>query len=90
MASLLEHCRGLPQVRFAAGATVLEEGAAAGVLYVLTDGAVEIVKGAVQITAVAEPGALFGETRRRRCARSSRDCPSTPRGGCAPKSDRDI
>jgi CRP-like cAMP-binding protein len=61
MASLLEHCQGLPRVQFAAGATVLAEGAAAGVLYVLTEGAVEIVKGDVQITAVAEPGALFGE-----------------------------
>jgi CRP-like cAMP-binding protein len=33
----------------------------AGVLYVLLSGSVEVVKGEVQITTVAEPGAFLGE-----------------------------
>src|SRR5262245_2724033 len=61
MANLLEFCQGLPQKAFAAGDVLLEQGTVAGVLYLLVEGAVEIVKGHVQITTVSEPGALFGE-----------------------------
>jgi CRP-like cAMP-binding protein len=61
MANLLEYCQGLPRRHFAAGDTLLEQGTAAGVLYILAEGAVEVVKGDVQITTVSEPGALFGE-----------------------------
>ena len=61
MANLLHYCQALPQRRFAAGATLLEQGTVAGVLYLLVEGTVEIVKGDVQITTVSEPGSLFGE-----------------------------
>ena len=61
MANLLDYCQGLPQTRFAPGDVLLEQGTVAGMLYVLVEGAVEIVKGDVQITTVSEPGALFGE-----------------------------
>lgn len=61
MANLLDYCRALPQRRFARGDVLLEQGTVAGVLYVLVEGVVEIVKGDVQITTVSEPGALFGE-----------------------------
>jgi CRP/FNR family cyclic AMP-dependent transcriptional regulator len=57
----LELCQGLPQRTFAAGLTLLEEGQRAGVVYVLVKGTVEILKGGIQITTVAEPGAIFGE-----------------------------
>jgi CRP-like cAMP-binding protein len=61
MSSILVGCRTLPIRSFAAGEVVLAEGTRAGVLYVLETGAVEVVKGDVQIVAVHEPGALFGE-----------------------------
>jgi CRP-like cAMP-binding protein len=61
MPNLLDYCQGLPSRRFAAGDTLLAQGAVAGVLYVLVEGAVEIVRGDVQITTVSDPGAVFGE-----------------------------
>jgi CRP-like cAMP-binding protein len=61
MANLLDYCQGLPERRFAAGDVLLEQGTVAGVLYLLVEGAVEVVKGDVQITTVSEPGAVFGE-----------------------------
>jgi CRP-like cAMP-binding protein len=61
MASILARCGDLPIRSFAAGETIIDEGTPAGVLYVLATGAVEVVKGDVQIVTVREPGALFGE-----------------------------
>jgi len=58
---VLALCRGMPLRQMAAGQVLLEEGRSAGVLYVLATGAVEIVKGEVQITTVSEPGSVFGE-----------------------------
>jgi CRP/FNR family transcriptional regulator, cyclic AMP receptor protein len=58
---VLEYCRSLPQRRFTAGEVVLPEGEAAGLLFVLEEGAVEILKRGVQITTISEAGALFGE-----------------------------
>ncbi len=40
---------------------MLAEGTQTGMLYILVDGAVEILKGDFQIDVVSEPGALFGE-----------------------------
>ena len=59
--SLLEHWRDLPHRRLARGDVLLEQGTVAGVLYLLVEGGMEVVKGDVQITTVSEPGALFGE-----------------------------
>jgi len=61
MSSVLRACQGLPIQEVAAGDTVVAEGSPAGALYVLASGSVEVVKGDVQITTVAEPGAFFGE-----------------------------
>jgi CRP/FNR family transcriptional regulator, cyclic AMP receptor protein len=61
MSSVLRACQGLPIQEFAAGEVVVVEGSPAGALYVLASGSVEVVKGDVQITTVAEPGAFFGE-----------------------------
>ena len=50
------------QRRLAAGEVLLEEGKSShGVLYVLAEGAMEVLKGDVQIAHVSEPGAFFGE-----------------------------
>jgi CRP/FNR family cyclic AMP-dependent transcriptional regulator len=61
MDPVLGACQRLPTRTFAAGDTVIEEGSPAGVLYVLASGSVEVLKGGVQITTVAEPGEFFGE-----------------------------
>ena len=58
---ILEQCRGLPEQRFAAGTVLLAEGATTGLLIVLIEGEVEILKGDFQIATVADPGAIFGE-----------------------------
>lgn len=61
MPTVLEICRDLPQKTFKPGETLLHEGRRAGVLYVLIEGEVEILKRDVQINVVSEPGSIFGE-----------------------------
>lgn len=62
MRRLLRYCpTDMPQRTAAAGEVVLQEGQRAGVLLILVDGAVEIVKGDIQVDEIAEPGAVFGE-----------------------------
>ncbi|QGZ94230.1 Crp/Fnr family transcriptional regulator [Terricaulis silvestris] len=61
MRSAEEFCEGLPVVAFAAGDVLLGEGALTGRLYVLLDGAVEVLKGELQINVVADRGAIFGD-----------------------------
>ena len=60
-ATLLSLTRQLPIVEVDAGHVLLSEGERSGLLYVLADGQVEILKGDVQIELVTGPGALFGE-----------------------------
>jgi CRP/FNR family transcriptional regulator, cyclic AMP receptor protein len=40
---------------------LLPEGASTGILYVLIEGELEILKGDFQVAVVSEPGAIFGE-----------------------------
>jgi CRP-like cAMP-binding protein len=58
---ILDQCRGLPERRFAAGTVLLPEGGTTGLLIVLVEGEVEIVKSGYQINTVTDPGAIFGE-----------------------------
>jgi CRP/FNR family cyclic AMP-dependent transcriptional regulator len=58
---LLELCQSVPVREFEPGAPMLAEGKTSGLLYVLIDGDVEIVKGDFQINIVSDPGAIFGE-----------------------------
>ena len=51
----------LPLVTYQAGDTVLAAGSRSGRLLILRKGAVAIVKDAIEIAKVAEPGAVFGE-----------------------------
>ncbi len=57
----MDVCAGLPQRTFRAGENLLDEGARAGVLYILLSGTVEVLKGDLQIAVVDTPGAFFGE-----------------------------
>lgn len=61
MLSILQLCRPLEITSVAAGETLLPEGGCTGLLYVLVDGEVEILKGTFQVDTVSEPGAIFGE-----------------------------
>jgi CRP/FNR family transcriptional regulator, cyclic AMP receptor protein len=62
MRRLLRYCPPyMPRRTFAPGEVLLREGERAGVLLILIEGAVEILKGDYRIDTVAEPGAVFGE-----------------------------
>jgi CRP-like cAMP-binding protein len=61
MSAILDSLKDQPLRRFAAGEIVLEEGASTGLLFFLAEGAVEVVKGDVQVATASEPGAVFGE-----------------------------
>ena len=58
---ILELCNSLPVRAFEPGSALLTEGGKSGLLYILLDGEVEIVKGDFQINVVSDPGAVFGE-----------------------------
>jgi len=50
-----------PLATYRAGDTVLAAGTTTGKLFVLKQGAVEIVKDGVRIASISEPGSVFGE-----------------------------
>lgn len=56
----LDYCTDLPERTFEAGDVVIQEGVP-GPLFVLVEGAVEILKGDVRVNLVDDPGAIFGE-----------------------------
>ena len=62
MRTILSFCQGLPEAVFNPGDVLLGEGEREGVLYILLEGEVEVLKGDFQINTVSEPGAIFGET----------------------------
>jgi CRP/FNR family cyclic AMP-dependent transcriptional regulator len=51
----------LPGTTFDAGETVVREGTKSGRLLILKNGAVSVVKNGIEIAAVTQPGAVFGE-----------------------------
>lgn len=61
MQEILDACSGLPEAQFATGERLIEEGGAAGRLYVLISGEVIVLKGETEVARVSSPGALFGE-----------------------------
>ena len=61
MSAVADLTQDLPTQTIEPGAILLAEGASSGRLYVLVDGAVEILKGDFQINLVSDRGALFGD-----------------------------
>lgn len=60
--AILDACDGrLPERSFAAGEAVITEGTPAGGLFILIEGSVEVRKNDYPITALDEPGVVFGE-----------------------------
>lgn len=61
MQEMLALTAALPERRFEVGETIVAEGTAAGAVWVLVAGRLQISKGGVVINQVSEPGALIGE-----------------------------
>lgn len=61
MSSILELLRDREVRRFEAGQTILQQGEATGQLYVLIEGAVEVLKDDVPVALASQPGVVFGE-----------------------------
>lgn len=62
MQQILACCRELRERHFEPGEVLLAEGQRSGRLYVLIEGAVEVLKAGFGISVVDDPGAMFGET----------------------------
>jgi CRP/FNR family cyclic AMP-dependent transcriptional regulator len=61
MSTILAALSGHPVKTFAAGETILAQGESTGLLYILMEGKVEVVKDEVTVATAAEPGAVFGD-----------------------------
>lgn len=61
MISLLDICKGYPELVLKPGEYLIEEGTKSGLFFVLIEGEFEIVKEGFQINKVSEPGSIFGE-----------------------------
>jgi CRP/FNR family transcriptional regulator, cyclic AMP receptor protein len=61
MNATLTALRDHPVSHFKAGETILEQGDCTGLLYVLIEGDVEVVKDGVRVAKASEPGATFGD-----------------------------
>jgi len=61
MNDMLAISRHLPEVEFAPGDTIIEEGASAGAIWVLVSGALHVRKRNVVVNVITAPGAVVGE-----------------------------
>ncbi len=59
--AVLAYCEGLPEERHAAGDVLIPEGPATGRMFILKEGAIEILRDGTTVAAIDEPGAIFGE-----------------------------
>jgi CRP/FNR family cyclic AMP-dependent transcriptional regulator len=51
----------LPEIGFASGDTIVDEGGTAGPIWILVSGALQVRRGTVVVNIVTQPGALVGE-----------------------------
>jgi len=61
MNDVLAMCSDLREMHLAKGDRLIEEGVRTDRLYVLKDGAFEVVRNGVRVVLIAEPGAFLGE-----------------------------
>lgn len=61
MQAVLAFTEDLAKHRYDTGDILITEGPASGVLFILVEGAVEVLRGDVRVSLVDEPGAVFGE-----------------------------
>jgi len=58
---VLELTEGLPEVEYAAGDLVIEEGTRTGSIWIIVSGSVNVRRGTEQISTISRPGSMFGE-----------------------------
>jgi CRP/FNR family cyclic AMP-dependent transcriptional regulator len=61
MKDVLTLCAAFPEMQVAAGSVLIEEGVPMGRIYVLKQGAFEVVRNGVRVVTITEPGAFLGE-----------------------------
>ncbi len=61
MRELLDYCESLPEVSVEPGVVLLAEGAKSGLIFVLIEGEVDILKKDFRIGKLDQPGSLIGE-----------------------------
>jgi CRP/FNR family transcriptional regulator, cyclic AMP receptor protein len=61
VSAFLDALHDHPIRQFFAGDTILAQGDTTGLLFVLIDGAVDVVKDETTVATTAEPGAIFGD-----------------------------
>ena len=61
VATFLQGCSTLPLESYQPGDLILRKGEAAGKVFILREGAVEVLDGDERIALASEPGAVFGE-----------------------------
>ena len=61
MASILDACAGARRHDYPSGTILLSEGDTSGRLYVLAEGAVEVLRGDTQVALIKGAGSNFGE-----------------------------
>ena len=61
MRELLDYCKSLPEVSVEPGEVLLAEGTKSGLIFVLIEGEVDILKKDLRIGKVDQPGSLLGE-----------------------------
>ncbi len=61
MSAMLKLVAGHPVKNVEAGGIVMEQGCTSGILLVLVEGEVEVLRDEVRVAKVSEPGAVFGE-----------------------------
>jgi CRP-like cAMP-binding protein len=61
MQAVLSSTEDLPRLSYAPGETLIAEGPSSGLLFILIDGDVEVLRGDTRVALVSEPGAVFGE-----------------------------
>lgn len=59
--AVLAHTKELSTTRYDTGDLLITEGPTSGLLFILVEGAVEVLRGDVRVSLVDEPGAVFGE-----------------------------
>src|SRR5262245_59803784 len=61
VSAILTALQDRPARQFEAGETVLEQGQRSGLLFILIEGTVEVIKDGVIVATASEPGAIFGD-----------------------------
>jgi len=61
MSDVLALCHALPEQQVPAGSILIEEGVPVGRIYVLKQGAFDVVRNGVRVVGITEPGAFLGE-----------------------------